>query len=647
MELQIIDVQDFLAATARIDENTYLTNECKFGDGEWDFSSNANERRNSVSVSKLKFNWDSMAEAIGDGFVSDLKVLTYLLLFVPEIFKRNATKHNSLKINTVSLMIKKMGSVVEEIIISQQKEVNAHSFMFATCFGELSLKDFEKIPIHSTRVADVKRLLKYLSNPLIQKYLIHRVKWNTADVKTLNIVNLPKSDVKEVSSTPIEDELYMTLIKQVTIDIISFKKSMKLNVHSKVTPNMLTEIDKKAYGFDVANAFEDYIKMRTQDREYALKRGTRQANTKTIRINFKRKYGISVQAFYEEMINGQRAAILAILLFTGVRYSELISLKGNCILKRKDVYVIKGTVIKHKSDLLPTDVDEWVAIPIVRDAVEVLEQFQRFTFNSYIVSPLRTVYLNQKDLPMGPNAISEALNLYLETSKERNDTLLKYAGQPDHKITIHRLRHTLARQLIRGRLGLPYISYHLKHINAAVVAYNRTSNVTLGYGGISNEILNSAKQYHGAKEELIQEIYHPNAIVAGGRNANEFTKRKKEYFQGLMVDDAEIDDIITDLKNQSLPFLDVGLGFCGGRKDIVLEDGTKQPPPCIGQLKCNPVDCGNAVIPKSKLPIWKKVHQDTVTKLEDDQFNYMELELKEVLKRAEYVINHFQHGSRD
>src|SRR5690606_30399394 len=127
-----------------------------------------------------------------------------------------------------------------------------------------------------------------------------------------------------------------------------------------------------------------------------------------------------------------------------------------------DVYLLKGTVIKNKSDLLPTDIDEWVAIPIVRDAVEVLELFQRFTYNSYIVSPLRTVYLNQKDLPMSPNAISEALNLYLVVSKERNVALHKYANQPEHKITIHRLRHTLARQLIRGRLGLPYISYHLK-----------------------------------------------------------------------------------------------------------------------------------------------------------------------------------------
>jgi len=428
----------------------------------------------------------------------------------------------------------------------------------------------------------------------------------------------------------------------VTVDLISFKKANKLGVNSKVTPRMLSEIEEKNYDFDVAEAFDDYIHIRQKEKEYAIKSGNRYNTTKIHRNRFVKKYGISVQKFYEEMINVQRAAIMAILLFTGVRYSELTSFKGSCIMKRNFVYVLKGTVIKSRSDSLPTDIDEWVAIPIVRDAVDVLEQFQRFTFNSHIVASLRSVYLNQKDVPLSLNGVSENLNMYVRTSAKKNSSLEKYVDKLEHKITIHRLRHTLAQQLIRGRLGLPYISYHLKHINSAVSAYNSISNVTLGYGGISKEILNSAKQYNSAKKELMDEIYHPNSVVAGGKNANEFTKRKKEYFQGLMVDDTEIDDIIENLKSQSLPFLDVGLGYCGGRKDIVLQDGTKQPPPCIGHLKCNPVDCGNAVIPKSKLPIWRQVYQDTVNKLEDDAFKYMELELKETLKRAEHVITHFQ-----
>ncbi len=647
MELQKTDLQEFILHNSEISENTYITENCVFGDDIWNLKNEKLERRNSVGASKLKFDWTVIADAVGNDFVHELKVITYFLICAPEVFKRNSVKHKTYKISTVNSMIKKLGSVVEEIIHFQQKETDIYSNVSASRFGELSLKDFEKIQLSPSRIGEVKRCLIYLTNPYIQKYLKQPIPWCTSDVKALNIKNIPKSNVKEYSATHIEEALYAMLIKQVTIDIISFKKHLKLSVHSKITPSMLSEINGKSYAYELENAFEDYIKIREKDKEYALRSGSRYSNSKTYRMKFKKAYGITVKDFYEELVNIHRAAIMAILLFTGVRYSELISFKSSCVLKRNDVYLLKGTVIKNRGDLLPTDIDEWVAIPIVRDAVEVLELYQRFTFNSYLVSPLRTVYLNQKNLPMSEHAVSDALNLYLLTSKERNSSLQKYANQPMHKITIHRLRHTLARQLIKGRLGLPYISYHLKHINSAVVAYNRTSNVTLGYGGISKEILNSAKQNHLVRKELVKEIYHPNAVVAGGKNANEFTKRKKDYFQGLMVDDDDINDIIEDLKNQSLPFLDVGLGYCGGRKDILFEDGTKQPPPCIGQLKCNPIDCSNAVIPKSKLPIWKKVDQDTVYKLQDDQFNYMELELKETLKRAEYVINHFHSKWED
>lgn len=624
MGIKQIDLNTVVSNEFQINDDIVINGKCKYGDDIWDFTDTSNIRKNAVNDSKLKFNWEGIMLRIGKKITEELKILTYFILFAPSIFG----KSNTNKVNTVHYAILTLVYVIEKIQIDYQEKSGINSLNFIENIGDIKINDLKAVVIPPSNVNTIKLTLTYLSNPLLQKYLLNPVKWNEYDIKKIKFITSSKNTNQENSAKPIDEKLYIEMIKKFTTDIVSFKNAMKMSVYSSITSNIQNSLEKKTYSYDVASAFEDYVEIREIEKMNAVKSGKRNNTTGKQRESFKHNHEITLNDFYHDLLKIQRACFFAILTFTGIRYSELISLKASCIVKRKDVYVLKGTITKHQDNLLPTNEDEWVAIPIVRDAIEILEAFQRFTFNSFLVSSLHSVYLNQKDIPYSLSGITEALN--------------KYVNQPENKITVHRLRHSLAQQLIRGKLGLPYISYHLKHVNSAVVAYNRVNNVTLGYGGISKEITHSVKYFHAAKKELINEIYHPNSSVAGGKNAIEFTKRKKEYFQGLMVNDEEIEDIIDDLKCQSLPFLDVGLGYCAGRKDIELKDGSKQPPPCIGQLKCNPVDCGNAVIPKSKLPIWKKVYNDTINKLNDEEFSYMKLELKETLNRAEYVINHFR-----
>ena len=47
------------------------------------------------------------------------------------------------------------------------------------------------------------------------------------------------------------------------------------------------------------------------------------------------------------------------------------------------------------------------------------------------------------------------------------------------------------------------------------------------------------------------------------------------------------------------------LGYCGGKDNYLNDSGEMEEPPCLGQCKCNPNRCKNAVIPKSKEPHWK------------------------------------------
>lgn len=622
-----------------IKDSTEVRNGVKFGDVIWDFTDQKNERKNSIPNSRMKFKWLEIEKKLGKTMTQDLKFLTYFIIIAPSIFGFGS----SCKIQTWQPRIIKTCNVIEEILITEQLNKDFKEEINTFCLGDLKLKKFQDIVIHATRINDLKIILKAITNPYIQRYFLKPVNWTVADVANLNLSTLPKGNFKELASTPLDEQFYIEIIKQVTRDIVKFKSAMRMPIRTTLTKVIEQSIVAEALDYNFQAAFKCYVEILERDRLYSLKRGKRGSNSANLRRKFPIEFKISVADFNAYIKNIHSASIIAILLFTGVRYSELISLKKGCIQKRNDVYVMKGTVTKHRSESLPSDIDEWVAIPIVRDAIEILECIQTLTKNTYLVAPLRGVYLDQKDLPLSIQGLNKILNLYILNNSSANSKLEKFAKNMQlNKITTHRLRHSLAQQLVRGRLGLPYISYHFKHVNSAVVAYNQVSNVTLGYGGISKEVLHSATSLRSAKKELFEQIYSPNAVVAGGGNAQEFMKRKTEYFQGLMVNDEEVEDIIEDLQEQSLPFLDVGLGYCGGRKDIVLQDGTKQAPPCIGQLKCNPVDCGNAVIPKSKVPIWKKVHDDAVKKLNDESYAYLEVELKEIIGRAERVINHFR-----
>lgn len=633
------EIYEIINNLALIDEDTEVKHGVRFGDAIWDFTDANNERKNSVPKGRLMFKWVEIENKIGKAMVQDIKVLTYFIIIAPSLFGFASSQ----KIQTVQMQIIKICNVIEEILIQEQLNTGFNIEIDILRLGDLKLKSFQEIPIHTTRINNVKNILKAMANSYVQPYLLKRVTWSVADVEKFDFIALPKEKLKEIASMPLSEGFYIEIIKQVTSDIVHFKLAMNMPVNTTITKAIEQTIYSNTLPYDVETAFDAYLEILESDRIYSLQRGKRSNISGNLRKKFKQRFNINVSDFNALIKRVHAASIVAILLFTGVRYSELISLKKGCIEKRNDVYVMKGTVTKHKSDSLPSEIDEWVAIPIVRDAIEILECIQVLTKNSYLVAPLRGVYLDQKDLPISNNGLSELLNIYVVNGAESNEALAKFTeNMKVNKITPHRFRHSLAQQLVRGKLGLPYISYHFKHINSAVVAYNRVSNVTLGYGGISREIVNSATSYQAAKKELFEQIYSPGAVVAGGGNANDFMKRKTEYFQGLMVNDEEVDDIIEDLKDQSLPFLDVGLGYCGGRKDIELPDGSKQAPPCIGQLKCNPVDCGNAVIPKSKVPIWKKVYDDAVAKLNDESFAYMEIELKEIVGRAEKVLNHFR-----
>lgn len=633
--------------------NMQVSNRSYFGDRIWDFNDDRIERLNSLNASKLIFNWEKMIdEGIDKDIIYDLKVLSFFYLKVPVLLGRKRTQKEGYKPSTIIARVETFKRFLldlkEKFSIDYMGEEKLESIINLSdiTISEINSLAGDKYYAESTSIAKV---LSDLSNKVIKKHLTSKISWSSEDIKNIEFIKRETDKEKDPSSTlPIDASYFQFISRRATIDIITFLKLLGLTTATDL-PSSYKIDNSLFYGLNnVQNIFEEYVKLRREEREMSIRSAKRTSHTSIKKVHFRKKYNISAHEFYESLKRVRKAAQYLILQYTGVRYSEAISFKKGCIKKvNKSIYVIRGTVIKGQSTSLPNDINEWVAAPIVRDAVKVLEEMCVFTFNRFLFSSSYTVCLDYVETQYTNGGLNSALRDYVLSI----DTEMKYSKYEnvsgktvsvllkEYRLSVHRLRHTLSLNLIQADLGIPYITYHLKHVHKGIEAKEKINNVTLSYGGIARELFYSPTAYEQAKYQYFKDLYHPDSPVAGG-NKEEFIKRRKEYFEGLMInnDDWGYDDVLELIKSRNAPFADVGLGYCGGKKDLILESGETESPPCIGQLQCNPVDCGNAIIPTSKIPIWVEMYKENIKKSNDPELKYARNENLKFVETAEKVL---------
>ena len=231
---------------------------------------------------------------------------------------------------------------------------------------------------------------------------------------------------------------------------------------------------------------------------------------------------------------------------------------------------------------------------------------------------------------MSANGFSEGLNLYLR----KIDSTQRWK---DWKINPHQLRHSIAHQLARADVGLLYISHHLKHLHSALNAL--PSKTTLTYGNIGELAFARAQHAGDARVEAAQALYDPESPVAGG-GAEEFRKRRKAYFEGMAAAGRTKEEVLKELARDSIPFASVGLGYCGGRREMLKKDGTKELPPCLGSLQCQPKHCKQAIITKAHAHHWKRVLvQNTELALDERLVHARDLHLQAAKDAAEVLTD--------
>jgi len=626
----------------------------KFADDIWIFFDLNLERHNSVKSSKLRIEWAKFNNALDPLVIFQLKVLAYCY-YNGMAVRKIRTKRKSIKAYTFCQNCKN----IVNLFISVYKKRADHGHNSNSSIADVIAKDIQ-YGLNSYNYAGttgIKELLLLLCQPQIKEQIekitnrSFDTAWTEYDVEQFTFPAYKPKKGKYKNGTVITEDLVTFLIKTSSSDVKSLLHRMKINTFDEMK-YVTTDTINFPIEIDLLSAFNDYRDYRIINLEKMKKRGKRDRLCISNKISkkFRAKYSISINKFKEELERIQIGARYLVMQFTGARYSEVISFKNGCVNLKNGNYFIQGTLIKNVSDRAVTGTDYWVAIPIVRDAIRVLELITSYTLHDYLFARNHSVGLNIKSRPLANNSIISMLNKYLckidligkytqlkEIAKSKKGKRIIKTVKPEYQLSPHRIRHTLANQFLKHRANLVVISYHFKHSYLAVKLYNIPNQTTLGYGNIANEIFTNPIYNTEVKREMIESIYSPNAVVVGEGAAN-FIKSRTEFFVGEINKGKTEMEIMNNLLKRDLPFADVGLGLCGGKNTFSNDEGVEVQPPCIGQLQCNPLRCKNAIIPEYKIEHWI-AHRDMNQKmLNSRKFSHATEYLNRQVNEANQVL---------
>lgn len=312
--------------------------------------------------------------------------------------------------------------------------------------------------------------------------------------------------------------------------------------------------------------------------------------------------------FYNYISLVNNSALYIIAQYTGMRPSELSGIpSAGCLTTNEFGHnLITSNVIKGAENYGGLFGDKWAAIPIVIDAVHALQIINRFKQNPYLLSNMNTM---RSGTTANANSLSGSGLIYKICAFLAEALTLEELELID--ISPYTLRHSLAHQMFRASVGLPFISFQLKHFGNLVgsIAENRFSATTIDYGEIAmaltsgNGLSESTSLRHEAEKELVINTCDPDGGFAGD-NAETHRVMLKKYFQGYLEQGYTKDEIFDQMVKQSFAVINVGQGYCYGNNTDINDPAL----PCIGSLRCNPNHCKNAVVTKANAPKWREIY---------------------------------------
>lgn len=186
-----------------------------------------------------------------------------------------------------------------------------------------------------------------------------------------------------------------------------------------------------------------------------------------------------------------------------MRPSEFVEIRVDKPLTSSfDIPCICSTVHKHRSTSRRLFDDLWVAIPAVEDAMAALAVLTRIRNNPFVYSKSETLKFSQEPKTLKKGVCTVIKSYFSEILTD--DELKSIDFFP------YMMRHTLAYQMYKVELGLPFISHQLKHFGNLVQSVGAASNKgfssdTMCYGDIGDMLsgIKAEKTTFGTRQKCI------------------------------------------------------------------------------------------------------------------------------------------------
>lgn len=638
-----------------------ISKSSKFSDSIWDFNADYPHAARNVQGAKLCIDYTKY-ESIPKFILIEIKVIFELallnnLIFRPKNSSRKGSKKGMLKANTLIPIFKSGLEFINEIFKILNEEFG-HEFIQ---YKFQSLSDIDST--HYNKAAKTfDQLLttklygffEYMRSPSSTKYVFDK-SIIYVDLESLDWKKKPNKNKQEKDKI-LPDKIFEHLSKMTSFIVVDFlsnigEKSKISDIHTlerfsaskysswankeKINLKMFNyyiALRLRAKGYSPSSVFEK-IELDKRMNNKVLLMGDR-----TIRKSLKNA-GFNINNLREYFNLVAYSCLYLVGQYTGMRPSELAEIKVencSCLVEENGIWLIKSSLKKHQQEINTGLFDDkWVAIPIIRDAILAASHISKIKSSPYLVSNVDTVKPNSNAVAMKSSGLSYQINNLITQ-------LLGHQVADQIKFNPYMLRHTLTYQLFRAEVGLPLISFQLKHFVDNVnkfTSMGATSNVTLGYGEIG-ELLSkggsrktSRSLRHSAELEVVKAVNNPNAAYYGSKAA-EHKQNLIKIFQGYMAAGYTEEEIYEAMTDQGMAVVYVGQGICYGNRTEEFDSSL----PCIGSLRCNPARCSQAIVTSTHAPKWREVYILNKANLNKPEYAYNRDQIKAAMDEAVMVL---------
>lgn len=578
-------------------------------DGVWRFERKAKPR--SIGASKLRVDWERYE--FHPALVEEMQRIFALYMKAPRMLGgRGAMKPNTfcdLVKTTLDFL-----ATVTSLMPSPRLISSLSQFVMA------DLRKGGKGHVGVSH-AVIRKGLRVLFHPSAARLLSGPAKLKALDMK--NIEFAPSKAEAGEGSPYLTDELFGLLSEGSIARTQDFMRRMGMAVGDFPAASRFSASQEIEAICDFPSVFADYV---------AWRRGAKNLLNGDLNARYRlKRAGIRLGAMNDYLVEINDSAQVVVALYTGGRHSELASFEVDCIEDKDGVPCITGQVFKTSPDIGVFD-DTWVAIPAVRDAVNALEALAELKNKRPLFSSVETAS-GHGMRGKGESYTGTGLVGMLQRHLKRVDTEGRFQSWV---FNTHQFKHSLTRQMIKAKLGLPYVSYQLKHLHSRVSTL--PSDVTLAYGNAAKLLQSQMAGFHlqEVKRGISRKLFDPDSLIVGG-GAQDFNERRRAYFSGLMAAGLSKEQILDRLADSgSEVFVNVGLGYCSGKKR---DKATGEQPPCIGSLRCNPVRCSNAVVTRDHSAGWRAIYVENRKRAEDPRFFYGKEEFAFAADEARSVLS--------